>query len=153
MICMQPSTPFGFCRKTGIIAQNNWPPEAWLRRKRARAVTDSMSADKAPGAVPFLLPSRRNRPEIDGAAVDHPLLLGLPVAHVEGVAYDPRARLQLRQQLRAQLFVEARQQIERDHARLRNVGLEQIALAEADEVRDAGGLRIGARLGDALRID
>src|SRR5207244_3523905 len=52
--------------------------------------------------APYLL---LDGPVIDAAAVDVQRLLRLPVAHVEGVRDDPRARLELLHQLRHQLQV------------------------------------------------
>ena len=77
----------------------------------------------------------------------------LPVAHVERVRDDARARLQLLLQLRNQLQIERRQQVQRDHGRLADVGREQILIEEFHLVADAAALQVLGRFLDALRID
>ena len=66
---------------------------------------------------------------------------------------DPRAGLELGEQARPQLHIEIRQQVERHHRRLAELGAEQILVAELDQLGDAVLLRVLLRLLDALRVD
>src|SRR5687768_14722466 len=76
----------------------------------------------------LLLVRGLDRPVIDGAAIDAFGAFRRPLgAHVERVRHDARADLQLPPQLRAQCRVHLRQQVERHHRRLREIGLEEVA--------------------------
>jgi len=89
---------------------------------------------------------RRDVPEIDVADpfqtnlllryLESFTLVGKPLAHVVIVRDDPGAGLE-GEDLRAQLHVHLGQQIGRDHRRAREIGLEQVLLAERRPVGDA----------------
>jgi hypothetical protein len=86
----------------------------------------------------------------DGGRQRH-RLVGLPVAHAEGVRHDARARREL-QQLRAQLQVDLVEQEHRDHRRARQVGLEQVLLLEARALGHALALRALPRERDQVGV-
>src|SRR5262249_53411134 len=94
-----------------------------------------------------------NRPEVDRPSLHAQRLLRLPVAHVERVRDDARARLELLEQLRLQLLIERRKQIQRDDSGLADVGREEILVEEFDFVGDAGGTSTGVGLSHAVGID
>ncbi|ABC43867.1 collagen a1 [Salinibacter ruber DSM 13855] len=85
------------------------------------------------------------------AEVDDPVRL--PVAHPKVVRDDPVPRVQCPEQLRAQLHVDLRPQVQGHDRRLAQVGLKQVSLPKLDQVGDPGRLRVLAGLGDQLRID
>src|SRR5690606_19554208 len=62
--------------------------------------------------------------------------LGLPLTHAIGVADDPRARLELLEQLGPEPHVERVHQVHRDDAGPREIGGEHVSLAELDERLD-----------------
>ena len=80
-------------------------------------------------------------------------LLRLPIAHIEGVGNDPRTRLQLLEQLGAQLQIDIGQQKQGHHGGLVKVGLEQVVFLEANQVLHAGLLGVLPGLADAHRVD
>ena len=101
----------------------------------------------------FTWSAGRHGPEIDAAAVDDLFALGLPIAHIEAVRDDPRAGLQLLQQLRLEALVDVGKQVERDDGGVRDVRFEQVVLLELDLVFDVGAFGVGARLLNPLGID
>src|SRR5690606_18488258 len=74
---------------------------------------DGPAASGNGGPAPF-----GDRPQIDRLAVHLHGFFRLPVAHVEIVRHDARARTQLLHQDRPQLQVQPRQQVQRDDGRL-----------------------------------
>jgi hypothetical protein len=54
---------------------------------------------------------RGHRPEIEMAAFDNLLPLGLPVTHIEAVRHDARSGLQFFEQFRAEALIDVKQQI------------------------------------------
>ncbi len=85
-----------------------------------------------------------------GEGVD---LVGLPVAHAEGVRHDARARLELPGQNRPELEVRRRQQVERHDGGLGHVGGQRVLQLEGDQVRDARVLGVRVGFGNPLRVD
>ncbi len=81
-------------------------------------------------------------------------LIGTPVVHRKVVRHDASARLEL-QYLWPQVEIHARQQIHRDHCRVREIRLEQIALEERYSIRNAGLRRVFHAFLDAhgIQID
>ena len=102
-----------------------------FQREGVRAVRE------APGAGHAC----RHDPQEHLARADAVALVGFPVAHPEHVRGDARAGLE-RKQLRAQLDIQRREQIQRDDRGVAQVGLEEVGLAE----RDAVGHPLTARL-------
>jgi hypothetical protein len=86
--------------------------------------------------------------QLDGDRLD-----GFPVAHVVVVGHDAGPRLELAQELGPQPQVHVGQQVQRDHGRVLDVGLEQVLLEELHAVGDAlpGRVRPGFR--DPVGID
>src|SRR5262245_8622513 len=99
------------------------------------------------------LRARRDRPEVDAAAVHLDHLLRFPLPHLELVRNDARAGLELGPEPRPQLLVEVGQQVEGDYRGFAEVGLEQVLLAELDQVGHAVAARVLVRLADAVWID
>ena len=62
--------------------------------------------------------------------------------------HDARSGLEILEQLGAQLQVDARKQVQRNHRRVRDIGFEQVLVQKTDLVRDLFLLRIRIRLGD-----
>ena len=79
-------------------------------------------------------------------------LVGRPVADAAVVRHDARARLEA-QQARQQLGIEIRQQIERDHGRGGEIGLEDVAHLEAGAVAKARLLRVLRRQPHEIGIE
>jgi hypothetical protein len=111
--------------------------------------------------MPLLLLFPRNGPQVDrvlrfktavalGRHRDDLFRLG--AAHVEVVRDNPRAGLQLLK-LRHELHVQAGQQIQRHHVRLRKVQLEDVGVADRDQIFHLVLLDVLERLLDALRVD
>ncbi len=104
---------------------------------------------------------RRHDPELDARHAADPdrllrrahlqALVRRPVGDAAVVRHDARARLEL-QQLRQQLGVEIRQQIERHHRRAGEVGLEDVAHLEARKIADARLARILGGMLHQVRI-
>jgi hypothetical protein len=69
------------------------------------------------------------------------------------VGDDPRARLELRLELRHQLQVQAGKQVQRDDGRIADVGREQILVEEADLIAQARCLEVCVGFLDALGVD
>ncbi len=90
---------------------------------------------------------RRHDPEVDVVHVvrDRHGAVRLPLPHVEVVGDDPRTRPQLTEELGAEPEVEVLEEVERDDRRRAQVGLEEVALDEADPVVDAGPARVPPR--------
>src|SRR5688572_27269896 len=95
--------------------------------------------------------ARRYPPEVDRRRRDLRPLFRRPVTHVEGMRHDACPGLELLQELRLQLLVESRQEIQGHYSRFANVRFEKVALYEPHAVRYAGGLRLRGWLRDALR--
>src|SRR6476646_7184162 len=130
-----------------------------MRIRIARSYCNNCAARSKAARIPVRLTSRsafasrRNAPEIDARSRYARSLFRFPVSHVESVGDDSRSRPELLQKLGLELFVKSRQQIERDYARLADVGLEQVAFDELDLVGDPRCFRVRSRFADALRID
>src|SRR5436190_15136897 len=122
---------------------------AW---KNARN-TGARSAASSPPSIRLLLLPLRNRPQVDKPAVQLDLSVRLPGSHIELVRHDARAGLELGEQARAQLHVEIRQQVQRDHRRIAELRLEEVLAPERNEVGDALLARILVGFLDALRVD
>jgi hypothetical protein len=98
----------------------------------------SSATDQRPGDL------HRHDPQVRVERRTLDRLVGLPFAHRERVADHARARLH-REDLRAQLQVELGQQVEGDHARAREILLEDVAVDDRHAVRDAGALGVALR--------
>src|SRR5690606_23089845 len=71
----------------------------------------------------------------------------------KAVRHDAGPAAELLRQEWPQLHVRGRQQVERDHRRVRHVDLHRVLDEEPDAVLYAGRLRIGFRLHDEARVD
>jgi hypothetical protein len=96
-------------------------------------------------------PEQRRAPGALAAVVRVAGLVGLPVAHGEGVGDDARAGLHV-EDLGTQLEIDVRQQEERDHRRLGEIGLEEVGLDERGAGRDAFLRRVALRELDHVRV-
>src|SRR5437764_9510222 len=88
-----------------------------------------------------------------GAVGDVARAIGRPVAHAMPVRHNAHAARELALEARPQPQVHVGREKQRHHARRGELGGEQVLLPEADALGDAGGRGVGARLGDALRLD
>jgi hypothetical protein len=124
-------------------------------------IVDRLAA-KAELRLPRACNFRGNDPEEEVAAtagaailargVELFVVLGFPVFHAEIVRDDARAGLQL-EELRPEREVHPRQQIHGDHARLGEIGLEEVALVERNLVRDPCAARVLLGLRDTRGVE
>ena len=116
-----------------------------------------MSVSVAPPAAVLLAQRpaaghlRRHDPQESLAGAGPERLVRLPFAHVPHVRHDARARLH-REELRPQLEVEVRQQVQRHDRRPREVLGEDVAADDLDPVGDAGALGVARRELRELRV-
>src|SRR5260221_5650421 len=90
------------------------------------------------GPLELYATSAGDRPQVDTAAVDRDRFLRRPLrSHVENVGHDARPRLQLSNELRSQPLVDALEKVERDDARLAEIGGEQGLCGEPHASRDS----------------
>ena len=122
----------------------------------ARGAEALLDADRRVArTAPAAGDARGHRPQVQPAdllaadrlvrRVDGDRAVGRPVAHLPVVRHDARARLQ-REQARPQLQVHLGEQVQRDHARPRKVGREQVLRAELDAARRRRRARALSRL-------
>ncbi len=104
-------------------------------------------------------PLQGSRPQVDfvrvarvSGVLDRDDLIRRDPLHVEVVRDDPRARLELLQ-LRNELGVQARQEIQRHHVGVAQVQREDVLVLDGHQVADAVGVDVPTRLGDAPRVD
>jgi len=90
--------------------------------------------------------------EIIAIAGESLFLIGLPVAHVEGIGYDSRTGFEFLKKLWPQTQVDLGQEKKRDHAGFVNVSLEKVVLLESDQVLDTRLFSAFFGLLDALRV-
>ena len=79
--------------------------------------------------------------------------VGFPLGEAVVVRDDPRAGLQLREELGLELVHERRQEIHRDDARLADVGREDVAFTKRDAIGNAFAARQLAALRNELAVD
>jgi hypothetical protein len=77
----------------------------------------------------------------------------LPIAHIEGMADDTRARFELALECRAEFDLNVLQEIQCDDGGAAYVRVVNVPFFKADEVFDAGAFGVFFCFGDAFRID
>ena len=100
----------------------------------------------------------RHDPEVDVPPVverrrDLDRLVGLPVAHLEAVRDEARARPELGQELGPEAQVDRGQEIHGDDRGIAEIRFEEVLLEEPDLAREPGRGRVVVALGDPDRID